>query len=36
MNDIIEITESNYKGYCGIDIAAFSFATRCDGGARGS
>ena len=26
MNDIIEITESNYKGYCGIDIAAFSFA----------
>lgn len=26
MTEIIEITESNYKGYCGIDIAAFSFA----------
>jgi hypothetical protein len=26
MNDTIEITESNYKGYCAIDIVAFSFA----------
>ena len=26
MKETIEITESNYKGYCSIDIVAFSFA----------
>ena len=26
MNKIIEITESNYKDYCPLDIVAFSFA----------
>ena len=26
MTDCIEITESNYKGYCAIDIVAFLFA----------
>ena len=26
MTDIIEITNPNYKGYCAIDIVAFSFA----------
>ena len=26
MDDTIEITESNYKGYCAIDIVAFLFA----------
>lgn len=26
MTEIIEITESNYKGYCEIDMVAFSFA----------
>ena len=26
MTEIIEITENNYKGYCSIDMVAFSFA----------
>lgn len=36
MKETIEITESNYKGYCSIDIVAFSFAQLGAMGAPGT
>ena len=36
MKETIEITESNYKGYCSIDIVAFSFAQPGAMGAPGT